>query len=88
MTAKALTVISLFACLLAGCADTPENRALAQGLAAGMHSAGQALADDAAEQNRAVRQRNAQQQDYLPRPRTNCVTQYYSITNEYITQCN
>ncbi len=88
MISKAHVVISLSACLLSGCADTPENRSLAQGLAAGMHSAGQALADDAAEQNRAVRQRNSQQQDYLPRPRTNCVTQYYSITNEYITQCN
>ena len=92
MTTKALAVISIFACLLAGCADTPENRGLAQALAAGMHSAGQAMADDAAEQRRALRQ-NAQQQQLLLqnelyRPSTNCVTRYYSITGEYITQCN
>ncbi len=87
MNAIALTAITLSACLLAGCADTPENRGLAQALAAGMNSAGNAMADDAQEKNRTLRQ-NAQQQDYLLRPSTNCITRYESLTKEYITQCN
>lgn len=87
MKAIALIAITLSAYLLAGCADTPENRGLAQALAAGMHSAGQAMADDAAETRRALRQ-NAQQPDYLLRPSTNCVTRYESLTREYVTHCN
>ena len=88
MNAKALAVISLSACLFAGCADTPENRGLAQALGAGMHSAGQALADDAAETRRALRENSRQQQDYLPRPTTNCVTRYEPMFKEYVTHCN
>jgi len=88
MNAKTLAVISLSACIFAGCADTPENRGLAQALGAGMQSMGQGLADEAAETRRALRENSRQQQDYLPRPTTNCITRYESLTQEYITNCN
>lgn len=90
MKTKVFALISLSACLLAGCADTPENRAIAEGLASGMQSAGQALANDAAEKRRALREdlRDSQQQVHQPKRPTNCVTRYESLTKEYITQCN
>lgn len=48
--------------LLTGCADTPENRQLWQGIAAGMHSAGDSMNQGAAEVRRSLQQQQYQQQ--------------------------
>lgn len=84
--AKALGSVLLLT-LLAGCADTPENRQLWQGIAAGAQSAGQALSNDAAEMRRSMQQQ-AQQPHVSPNRSTNCVTTYEPMFKQYVTNCN
>lgn len=60
---KQLPLLLIFVTFLtAGCADTPENRQLWQGIAAGMHSAGDSMNQGAAEVRRSLQQQQYQQQ--------------------------
>jgi hypothetical protein len=84
---KAITSALLLTALM-GCADTPENRQMWQGLAAGAQSAGQNMNNQAAELRRSAQQQAQQPyQNQNNRP-TNCVTRYEPMFKEYVTQCN
>jgi len=84
---RALTCAALVTTLM-GCADTPQNRQLWEGLGAGMQSAAKNMNDQAAEMRRSAQQQAQQPyQNQNPRP-TNCVTRYEPLFREYVTQCN
>lgn len=73
---------------LSGCADTPQNRELWRGIASGMQSGAQEMNRQTEQMRNSLNQQS--QQQYTPqiqRP-TNCITQYNSLTREYITTCN
>lgn len=74
--------------LITGCADTPENRALWNGVGAGMYSAGEALNQQAAEMRQSLHQQN--QQPYRPQVSqpVSCITRYNSMFRAYETVCN
>jgi hypothetical protein len=80
----ALTLVAF----LAGCSLTPEQ---AQALAAGMHSAGQGLSQEAAQMRQQMYQQNQRNsinmQPIAPMP-MNCTTTYNSLMRAYETRCN
>lgn len=86
---KLLSFLLVSLTLLTGCADTPQNRELWQGIAAGMHSAGDSMNQGAAEVRRSLQQQRQQQQQYpqVQRP-VNCITRYNSVFKDYETVCN
>jgi hypothetical protein len=77
----------VFALLLTGCSLTPEQ---AQAIAAGMHSAGQGLSQEAAQMRQQMYQQNQQNSTYMqpiaPMP-TNCFTTYNALMRAYETRC-
>ena len=79
----ALALVTLFA----GCSLTPEQ---AQAIAAGMHSAGQGLNQEAAQMRQRMHEQNLQNNRYLqpiaPLP-INCFTTYNATTRVSETRC-
>lgn len=80
-------VVLALATFLAGCSLTPEQ---AQALAAGMHSAGQGLSQEAAQMRQQMHQQNQQNSIYMqpiaPLP-MNCFTTYNTLMRAYETRC-
>jgi hypothetical protein len=81
-------IVLTLAAFLAGCSLTPEQ---AQALAAGMHSAGQGLSQEAAQMRQQMYQQNQQNnmnmRPIAPMP-VNCFTTYNSLMRAYETRCN
>jgi hypothetical protein len=79
----ALLIVTLFA----GCSLTPEQ---SQAIAAGMHSAGQGLNQEAALMRQRMHEQNMQNsrnfQPIAPMP-INCVTVYNASTRAYESRC-
>jgi hypothetical protein len=74
-----------FVTLFAGCSLTPEQ---AQAIAAGMHSAGQGLAQEAQVMRQRQHEQSLQPINMYPLGRpTNCLTEYNSFMRAYETRC-
>lgn len=72
---------------LAGCADTPQNRELWKGVAAGLQSGAEEMNRQTQEmRNNMNRQSQQQPMPQMQRP-TNCTTRYNSMFKEYETVC-
>ena len=77
--------------LLTGCADTPQNRALWEGIGSGMQSAGDAMNQQTQLLNQRMHEQSLQrsQQNVYQAPRpTNCITTYSQLFKAYETTCN
>lgn len=83
---KRLLLIASLVVALVGCADTPQNRELWQGIASGMNSAADAQNKRTESIRESLRQQAAQP---VQQPRqTNCTTSYNSLFKQYETVCN
>ena len=79
---KTFSILVLVASLV-GCANTPQNRALWEGIAAGMNDASRQINEDARQMRENLQRANQQQNANKP---INCVTTYdrgVAITNCY-----
>ena len=80
-----LLFLGLSVVLLSGCGMTPEQKSA---LAAGMHSAGQGLAQEAQMMRQRQHEQSLQPINMYPLGRSlNCVTEYNSFTKAYETRC-
>jgi outer membrane murein-binding lipoprotein Lpp len=70
------------AVVLTGCANTPQNRALWEGIAAGLNDAGNRLSQDAQQMRQNLHNSNQQQNSNRP---LNCTTTFDGYGRAYTT---
>lgn len=83
---KRLISIASMTVALVGCADTPQNRELWQGIASGMNSASDSMNQTTNKRLEMMKQ-SQQQINSQPARTTNCTTSYNSLFKQYETNC-
>jgi chlorite dismutase len=83
---KRLISIASMTFALVGCADTPQNRELWQGIASGMNSASDSMNQTTNKRLEMMKQ-SQQQINSQPARTTNCTTSYNSLFKQYETTC-